>query len=114
MGVTWQEFWGMNPRIINCIKQGYIEKIRQQDYLQHLWWGTYGISALTTSIEHCFCEKGKKTKTKYLEKPVLLKTVENAKLTEEQQYEKELQKAILIEEQWIKASRKKGLPETIF
>lgn len=33
-----------------------------------LWWGSYGLSAISTAIEHCFC---KKPKGKYIEKPIM-------------------------------------------
>lgn len=69
MGVTWQEFWGMNPHIINCIRRGYEEKIKRDDYLQHVWWGNYGLSAISVAVEHCLA--GGKAKSKYIEKPVL-------------------------------------------
>lgn len=82
MGVTWQEFWGMNPHIINCIQKGYEEKIKQEDYLQYLWWGGYGASAVYMAVEHCFA---KKPKSKYVDKPIL-KEIEgqNKPLSEEE------------------------------
>lgn len=110
MGVTWQEFWKMNPHIINCLQKGYEERIKQEDYLQHLWYGTYGVSAVSVAIERCFSQKAK---SKFIEKPIFSSLSENAGLTQEQIYEKEVKKALLAEEQWIKASKQKGLPETI-
>lgn len=74
------------------------------------WWGNYGISALVTAISHCF---SKKTQARYTSEPIMLKAFENDGLTEEEIQEKELQKALLAEEQWIMASKQKGLPETI-
>lgn len=111
MGVTWQEFWGMNPHIINCVRRGHEEKIKQDDYLQHVWWGNYGISAISVAVEHCLA--GDKAKTKYIEKAVLKEAIENAAITEEEIYERELQKALLAEERWIAVGKLKGLPETI-
>lgn len=89
MGVTWQEFWGMNPHIIKCLLKGQREKIEQelqrQDYMQFLWWGKYGISAVGFAVEHCLA--GKKAKSKYVDKPVFSeianKAEENKPMTEE-------------------------------
>ena len=75
------------------------------------WWGNYGISALCFAIEHCL--NGKKAKSKYVNEPIMAKVLENDGLTEEEIYKKELRKALFAEEQWIIASKQKGLPETI-
>lgn len=101
----------MNPHIINCIRKGYEEKIKQDDYLQYLWWGNYGKQAIYVAVEHCLA--GKKAKSNFIKKPIFAKLSENERLTEEQIYEKEIQKALLAEEQWIMAGKQKGLPETI-
>lgn len=69
MGITWHEFWGMNPHIINCIRKGYVEKLKQEDLLQHAWWGNYGMSAISTAVEHCLA--GKKARSEYTKKLVL-------------------------------------------
>ena len=85
IGVTWQEFWGMNPRIIKCIAKGHKEKIKEQDTLMHTWWGTYGLSALTVAVEHCL--HGKKAKSEYIKKPIMAdyeKTKENVQITEDE------------------------------
>lgn len=111
MGVTWQEFWGMNPHIIKCLQKGYEEKIRQEDYLQHIWWGSYGLSAVSIAVEHCLA--GSKAKTKFIENPIFSKVSENEEFAEEQIYKNKVKKTLLAEEQWIMASKQKGLPETI-
>lgn len=76
----------MNPHIIKCLQKGYEEKIKQEDYLQYLWWGSYGMSAVSVAVEHCLA--GKKAKSKYIEKPVFSqieeKTKENSPMTEEE------------------------------
>lgn len=111
MGVTWQEFWKMNPHIIKCLIKGHREKIEQeikrQDLLQYLWWGNYGLSAVAVAVEHTIF--GKKAKSEYVKEAILSKAFEN----EEQTYERELKKALLAEEQWIIAGKQRGLPETI-
>lgn len=82
MDVTWQEFWGMNPHIINCIQKGHEEKERRQDYLQYLWWGTYGISATSVAVEHAVF--GRKAQSKYIEDTVYEKMKANRELTEDE------------------------------
>lgn len=76
----------MNPHIINCLRKGYEAKIKEQDYLQHLWWGSYGKQAVYVAVEHCLA--GRKAKSKYVEKPILSeiekKTEENKPMTEEE------------------------------
>lgn len=101
----------MNPHIIKSLIKGYEERLKQQDYLQHLWWGSYGVSAVSVAVERCLA--GKKAKGKYIEKPILSNAFEDANLSEEEKFERELKKALLAEEQWIVASKQKGLPETI-
>lgn len=87
------------------------KELEEQDYMQYVWWGNYGICAVSIAIERCFA--GKKAKSKFLEKPILSQFLENAGLTQEQIYEKEIKKALLAEEQWIASGKRKGLPETI-
>lgn len=82
----------------------------ENDSLMHMWWGNYGMSAVTTAMDKCL---SKKSKAEYIKEPVLSKAFENDGLTDEQIYEKELKKALLAEEQWIFVGKQKGLPETI-
>lgn len=84
-------------------------KLRDEE--MWMWFGVYGVSAVTKSIDQCF--SGKKAGAKFIEEPLYAKLMEEVELTEEERYEKELQNALLAEEQWIMASRQKGLPETI-
>lgn len=105
MGVTWQEFWGMNPHIIKCIAKGHEEKIKQQDYLQHLWWGSYGLSAVYMATEHCF---GKKPKSKYIEKPLFSK-----ELSESNGYKESREEVAVFEmKQRTKLLEKSGLMQS--
>ena len=99
------------PKELEPFDKAHKKKIEEQDVLQHLWWGNYGVSALIVAIDRCF--SGKKSKAKYIKEPILSKTFENDGLTEEEIQEKELRKALLAEEQWIIAGKQKGLPETI-
>ena len=68
-GITWEQFWHMNPRIIKCISLGHEKKIKEYDSLIHTWVGTYGLSVLQVAIEHCMA--GKKARSKYIEEPIM-------------------------------------------
>lgn len=67
MGVTWEQFWHMNPRIIKAVSLGYQEKQKLRDREMWAWFGNYGISAMIFSIEHCF---SKNPKSQYIDNPV--------------------------------------------
>ena len=86
MGITWWQFWGLNPHKIKIIAIGYNEKKIEDDAMMHAWWGSYGLSAVSVAIEHCLA--GKKARSSYIEKPILSnieeKTKEDAPLTEEE------------------------------
>ena len=99
------------PKELKPYNKAHKNKIMEQDYLQHMWWGSYGISALIVAIDTCFSNK--KSNVEYVKEPILSKEFENDNLTEEEIQEKELRKALLAEEQWIIAGKQKGLPETI-
>ena len=99
------------PKELEPYNKAHKMKMAEQDNLQYMWWGSYGISALIVAIDRCF--SGKKSKAEYIKEPILSKTFENDGLTEEEIQEKELRKALLAEEQWIIAGKRKGLPETI-
>ena len=66
-------------------------QLKEQDELQHMWWGNYGISALIVAIDRCF--SGKKSKAEYIKEPILSKTFENDGLTEE---EKQKQRELFV------------------
>lgn len=85
MGITWDEFWGMNPRIIKCISKGYEMKIKEQDALMHSWWGSYGLSAVYHAVEHCLA--GRKATSKYIEKPIFSSEETYSKASGESQEE---------------------------
>lgn len=99
------------PRELEPYVEAHKNKIMEEDYLQHLWWGNYGISALIVAIDRSL--HGKNAKAEYIKEPILPKVFENDGLTEEEIYERELKKALWAEEQWIKAGKRKGLPETV-
>ena len=70
------------PKELEPFDKAHKKKIEEQDVLQHLWWGNYGVSALIVAIDRCF--SGKKSKAKYIKEPILSKTFENDGLTEEE------------------------------
>ena len=80
------------PKELEPFDNAHKKKIEEQDVLQHLWWGNYGVSALIVAIDRCF--SGKKSKAKYIKEPILSKTFENDGLTEE---EKQKQRELFVE-----------------
>lgn len=58
----------MNPHIINLLIKGHQEKIKEQDCLAWLS-GQYVLSAVTVGVERNLA--GRKSRAKYLEKPML-------------------------------------------
>ncbi len=95
MGVSWEEFWHMNPHIIKCISEGYRKKQEMRDREMWSWFGNYGISAMIFAIEHCFA---KNPKTSYLENPVSEGESKNQKveLTEEERIQAERNRQYMI------------------
>lgn len=86
MGITWWQFWGLNPHKIKIIAIGYKEKKIEFDAIVHAWIGSYGLSAVSVAVEHCLV--GQKGRSTYIEKPIFSniqeKTEENSLLTEEE------------------------------
>ena len=109
MGVSWNEFWTLNPRIIRRIADGYSEKMKQQDYLNWVS-NQYTLSAVSVAIDRVL--NGKKSKSEYIKEPVLWKFLEESQLTEEEREKREMEKEILAMEQWIANDRARGLPDT--
>ena len=99
------------PKELEPYEKAHKSTIKENDYLQHLWWGNYGISAFTVAVDRVL--HGKKAVAEYIKEPVLKQIYEFEELTEEEVYRRELEKAIIAEEQWISAGKQKGLPETI-
>ena len=111
IGVPYETFMHLVPNELRSFYKSYKQKQRIRDEEAWLQWGNYGISALIVAIDTFI--NGKQAKAEYKKEPLLSKAYENEGLTEEEIMEKELQKAINAEEQWIIASKNKGLPETI-
>lgn len=73
------------PKELDSYDIAYKLKMQEQDHLMHLWWGTYGLSAVSVAVEHCLASR--KAKSKYIEKPVLSEIQErnsNKILTEDE------------------------------
>lgn len=86
----------MNPHIIKCLYKGYEERVKQEDYLQYIWWGNYGLSAVSVAVEHRLA--GKKAKSKYIEKPILSKIEqkkEQGKLMTEEEKKKQTEQLFM-------------------
>lgn len=69
------------PKELEPYNKAHKINIVEQDNLQHMWWGNYGISALIVAIDKCF---SKKPKAEYIKEPILSKKIENDGLTEEE------------------------------
>lgn len=88
MGISWDDFWKMNPHIIKLVAKGHEEKIKEQD-AQLYTMGMYVLSAVSVAVEHCL--SGKKAKSQYVEKPFLSEMQEKQKeeISEEKRIEME-------------------------
>lgn len=108
MGVSWNEFWNMNPHIIGLIIKGHKEKLRRDDYMAWIH-GQYMLSAVWVAVEHNLA--GKKAKSKYIKEPLLQKT-ETEKQKKSKYRESKEEVAIFEMKQRIKALKMQGLPES--
>ena len=59
---------------------------KQKDNDMWMWFGTYGLSAVSVAVEHCLA--GKKAKSKYVDKPI----AEHSLLNDSEMTEEEIQK----------------------
>ncbi len=86
-------------------------EIRQADEQMYLQ-GLYNCKAFEVVMAHFGAGlSGRPSKAAYFERPIMQETEEE--MTQEEIDNQEIQKMILAEEQWIAASKMKGLPETI-
>lgn len=65
------------PNDLKPYEIAHRRKLEEQDYLQYLWWGNYGISALGVAIEHFLA--GRKAKSKFIDKPLFQEIAERNK-----------------------------------
>lgn len=98
-GMSEEQFWRSNPRIIKTWERIYRTKQNEQNTLAHMYIGNYELSALFTAIDGVL--NGKKAKARYIEKPVRL-----FELTEEEK-QIEQKKAIAQFMTWANATQDK-------
>lgn len=91
-GVTWSEFWSMNPHILNCLHDGYEVKEKSKD--EENWvLGQYFMSALDATVCNAMLWRKKGAKAhNYIKKPILHDIKDNVKKEKPQLSEEELQR----------------------
>ncbi len=108
MGVKKYEFMHSTPNELKSYDKAYLLKREMQD--EQMWmFGHYMMSAVYVAVAKCL--RGNKSDVKYVEKPIFYSLNQN-KLSQEEQDDLEIQKMIMYEEQWARQARKNGLPET--
>lgn len=85
IGVSWHDFWGMNPHIINLLIKGHREKLKEIDYMNWIS-NQYTMSAVMVAVERNLA--GRKARGKYIKEPIMSQMEEESKEISE----KELQK----------------------
>ena len=85
IGVSYELFWHLNPTKLKPFQIAFENKRRMRDEENWLYWGTYGMSALSVVMANAF---SKNSKAKYVEKPIY-QQISNKKeeLTEEEKIE---------------------------
>lgn len=93
------------PKELEPYDIAYNMKLIEQDRLQHMWWGNYGVSALIVAIDACF---NKNSKAEFVKEPLL------SKVSEMKTSYKESNEEIAVFEmkQRIKLLEKQGLPQS--
>lgn len=86
MGISWSEFWTLNPHILNLKLENYIEKqereLQKQNSLFHLQ-GMYMADAIMCTVGNALSGKSGK-KYKYPDKPYPLNTKQKEQMNEEE------------------------------
>ena len=99
IGVSWDEFWRINPRILSAIAEGYNQRVRNADYMNWIN-GQYTLAAVTVGVERNLA--GNKAKSEYIKEPIL--SVSEKKRNAEI--------AVFEMKKRIIALRQSGLPES--
>lgn len=82
IGVPYDLFWHLNPKKLKPFFKAFENKRKMRDEESWIWWGTYGISALSVVLASAF---SKDSKAKYVNKPFYQSVEEqNVELTEEE------------------------------
>lgn len=104
IGVSYNDFWHITPRILKAFEDSHKKKMELLD--EQMWqMGIYIQSAVGTAIEHNFA---KNAKSKYITKPLMYKEEKNENTNKESQE----QVAVFEANQRIKILRASGLPES--
>ena len=83
--VPYELFWHLNPTKLKPFQIAFDNKRRMRDEENWLYWGTYGMSALSVVLANAF---SKNSQAKYVEKPIYQQIVnKKEKLTEEEKIE---------------------------
>lgn len=87
IGITPEQFWRMNPRLLEPYYEA--ERLKEQQRDNHMWiMGAYVFEAVQIAIGNAFRGKGKKPRP-YREKPFSVDVrEERGELTEEEKYAK--------------------------
>jgi hypothetical protein len=92
IGISWNDFWSMNPHIINLLIKGYKEKekseLDKKNALYHLL-GLYFCESLASTVGNMFKKKGQKPH-EYPKKPFDLSKSKEDFTEEELQKQREL------------------------
>lgn len=89
MGISWQDFWGMNPHIIKLLQKGHEEKIKIED--EKMWiMGMYVASALDSTVCNAFLWRREGEKGHGYENQPLLQKQGKESAEEELQRQREL------------------------
>ena len=94
IGITWEEFWKMNPRILDLHIKAHQEWIKEQDYLAWLQ-GRYIYHGFSVALSKSF---SKNSTAEYPEIPYLEKTSseeEKAQRIDEEQKKKQAENYML-------------------
>ena len=67
-GLSIQDIDNSCPADLEPYAKAHNLEVKENDMFSHLWWGRYGISALTVAIDHCF---SKKAKSEYIKTAIL-------------------------------------------
>lgn len=97
IGISYSDFWSMNPHIIKFYAEQYKHKRNEED-LKQWQLGQYVAAAVS-----CVFPKGK-----YPKEPMFQIGENPGEITE-----KDIQKAIMTEKQYMAMAVNRGLPETI-
>ena len=105
-GITVADIDSSCPNDLEPYIKAHEQEILEKDKLIHVWWGIYGLSAVSVAVEHCLA--GKKAKSKYIDVPIMQKSQKNNLNNEESNEEV----AVFEMKQRTNLLRQSGLPES--